>query len=88
MMNTQHFINVWIENDHDLQQSFESPYKYALYLCGGDFTQFDDLPKLIEFFDKSYKHPCPVVKLVPLHGDMANQFNESQEFEEDDDLPY
>lgn len=49
-INTIEFIENWII-DRPLQESFNnSIYEYALYVCGGDFSLFDDLPTLTNQF--------------------------------------
>lgn len=55
MINTDAFITEWTD-DNQLWDTFDTAYDYALYLCGGDFSQFDDVPKLGVFFD-SFEKP-------------------------------
>ena len=34
------------ESSIELQESFQSLYMYSLYLCGGDFSSFDEPERL------------------------------------------
>lgn len=49
MQNVKTFIEVWDLEQDSLVEAFGSPYNYALYLCGGDFTQWDDINLLVSF---------------------------------------
>jgi hypothetical protein len=49
-LNTEDFVADWITNQ-PLQEAFEDNiYRYALYVCGGDFSLFDDIPLLNNYF--------------------------------------
>jgi len=45
MINTTKFIQEW-ESMETEQTEFENLYMYALYTCGGDFSQFDNVELL------------------------------------------
>lgn len=82
MISVDKLINDW-KDSNSIQDAYGTPYKYALYVCGGDFKQFDNIDKLLSFFESVKVQP------VKLNGDMANQFNESfYDDEYGDDLPY
>jgi hypothetical protein len=45
-ISTADFLADWI-TDQPLQEAFEDDiYRYALYVCGGDFSLFDDIQLL------------------------------------------
>lgn len=49
-LNTEDFLANWI-TDQPLQEAFEDDiYRYALYVCGGDFSLFDDIEALNSYF--------------------------------------
>jgi len=50
-INTQNFIIEW-ESMKGTQNEFDSLYDYALYTCGGDFSQFDNIGLLEEEINK------------------------------------
>lgn len=50
-LNTEDFLADWI-TDQPLQEAFEDDiYRYALYVCGGDFNLFDDIQLLSNHFN-------------------------------------
>lgn len=49
MQNVTTFIEVWSLEKDSIIESFGSAYNYALYLCGGDFNQWDDINLLVSF---------------------------------------
>lgn len=51
MINTVKFIQEW-ETMESEQTEFENLYMYALYACGGDFTQFDNVELLQDEINK------------------------------------
>lgn len=59
MISVKKFVEEWIRDEDSLHQEFGSAYKYALYLCGGDFAQFDDINTLVAFLSTQ-----PVLPLV------------------------
>lgn len=75
MQSVKKFIEVWIRNEDSIHDEFGTAYNYALYLCGGDFTQFDDINTLVAFLS--------TVRIVP-SPEYQSKYNE----EESDDLPF
>lgn len=74
MQNTKTFIKVWNRDEDSLHKDYGSAYQFALYLCGGDFTQFDDINTLVAFLSTQ--------PIVPSKAWQAKQK------EEDDELPF
>lgn len=72
MINVEQFIQEWITNE-DIQYAFETPYQYALYMCGGDFSLFDDVSKLITFFNEYRPEPAALQEV---------------QYDDFEDLPY
>jgi hypothetical protein len=75
MENVNKFIEVWVRNEDSLHESFGTAYNYALYLCGGDFTQFDDINSLVAFLSTTRIVPSP---------EYQSKYNK----EDSDDLPF
>jgi hypothetical protein len=54
MINSKQTINEYSTQslDRDFAHEFPTLWLYCLYLCGGDFSQFDDLPELQSHFEE------------------------------------
>jgi hypothetical protein len=52
MQNVKTFIEVWNRDEDSLLEDYGSAYQFALYICGGDFTQWDDINLLVSFLSK------------------------------------